>query len=114
MATIHDVMPVFELFQPTAINDTLSLLDKYKKDSWVLAGGMDTFDWLKDRNKRPKVVVDLSGVQELKGVKATADGGIEIGAGTTLTELAQNDLVKAKFPLLMQAAALVASPQIRN
>src|SRR3954465_11970672 len=108
MATIHDVMPVFELFQPTAINDTLSLLDKYKKDAWVLAGGLDTFDWLKDRNKRPKVVVDLSGVQELKGVKAASDGGLEIGAGTTLTELVTHPVVKAKFPILMQAAELVA------
>jgi xanthine dehydrogenase YagS FAD-binding subunit len=114
MATIHDVMPVFELFQPTTISDTLALLDKYKKDAWVMAGGLDTFDWLKDRNKRPKVVVDLSGVQELKGVKSTADGGIEIGATTTLTDLAKNPIVKEKYPLLMQAAGLVASPQIRN
>ncbi|MSO56060.1 MAG: xanthine dehydrogenase family protein subunit M [Acidobacteria bacterium] len=114
MATIHDVMPVFELFQPTTIDDTLALLEKYKKDAWVLAGGLDTFDWLKDRNKRPKVVVDLSGVQELKGVKTLADGGIEIGAATTLTDLVKNPVVKEKYPLLMQAAELVASPQIRN
>jgi xanthine dehydrogenase YagS FAD-binding subunit len=114
MATIHDVMPVFELFQPTTIADTTALLEKYKKDAWVMAGGLDTFDWLKDRNKRPKVVVDLSGVEELKGVKTTADGGIEIGAGTTLTEVSTNPIVKEKYPLLMQAAALVASPQIRN
>jgi xanthine dehydrogenase YagS FAD-binding subunit len=114
MATIHDVMPVFELFQPTTIDDTIALLAKYKKDVWVMAGGLDTFDWLKDRNKRPKVVVDLSGVQELKGVKATSDGGIEIGATTTLTDLSKNPLVKEKYPLLMQAAELVASPQIRN
>src|SRR6202521_5151994 len=114
MATIHDVMPVFELFQPTTIDDTIALLAKYKKDVWVMAGGLDTFDWLKDRNKRPKVVVDLSGVQDLKGIKATADGGIEIGATTTLTDLAKNPIVKEKYPLLMQAAGLVASPQIRN
>src|SRR6202165_3716920 len=114
MATIHDVMPVFELFQPTTIADTTALLEKYKKDAWVMAGGLDTFDWLKDRNKRPKVVVDLSGVEELKGVKTTADGGIEIGAGTTLTEVSRNPIVKEKYPLLMQAAELVASPQIRN
>jgi xanthine dehydrogenase YagS FAD-binding subunit len=114
MATIHDVMPVFELFQPTTIDDTVALLEKYKKDAWVLAGGLDTFDWLKDRNKRPKVVVDLSGVQELKGVKTLADGGIEIGAATTLTDLVKNPVVKEKYALLMQAAELVASPQIRN
>jgi xanthine dehydrogenase YagS FAD-binding subunit len=114
MATIHDVMPVFELFQPTTVTDTVALLEKYKKDAWVMAGGLDTFDWLKDRNKRPKVVVDLSGVQELKGVKTMADGGLEIGAGTTLTEVGRNQVVKDKYPLLVQAAGLVASPQIRN
>ena len=114
MATIHDVMPVFELFQPASIDDTLALLDKYKKDVWVLAGGLDTFDWLKDRNKRPKVVVDLSGIAELRGVKPSADGGVEIGAATTLTEVVRNETVRSKFPMLTQAAELVASPQIRN
>ena len=114
MAIVHDVMPVFELFQPMTVDDTLALLEKYDQDAWVLAGGMDTFDWLKDRNKRRKVVVDLSGVQGLSGVKTTADGGIEIGATTTLTDVAKHPLVKEKYPLLMQAAGLVASPQIRN
>jgi xanthine dehydrogenase YagS FAD-binding subunit len=114
MATIHDVMPAFELFQPISISDGLALLDKYKKDVWVLAGGLDSFDWLKDRNKRPKVVVDLSGIAELKGVKPSADGGVEIGAATTLTEVVRNETVRSKFPMLMQAAELVASPQIRN
>src|SRR5882672_1783456 len=114
MAIVHDVMPVFELFQPMTVEDTVALLEKYEQDAWVLAGGMDTFDWLKDRNKRRKVVVDLSGVQGLSGVKTTADGGIEIGATTTLTDLVKNPLVKEKYPILTQAAELVASPQIRN
>ena len=61
MATIHDVMPAFELFQPTSIDDALSLLERHRRSVWVLAGGLDTFDWLKDRNKRPSVVIDLSG-----------------------------------------------------
>jgi xanthine dehydrogenase YagS FAD-binding subunit len=113
MALIHDVMPDFELFQPATIDNTLVLLDRYK-DAWVMAGGLDTFDWLKDRIKRPAVVVDIGGVQELKGVTATADGGIEIGASTTLTEVVRHPLVKEKYPILSQAAELVASPQIRN
>jgi xanthine dehydrogenase YagS FAD-binding subunit len=114
MATIHDVMPAFELFQPASVDDALSLLERHRKSVWVLAGGLDTFDWLKDRNKRPQVVIDLSGVKELTGIKATADGGLEIGATTTLTEIANNSDVKAKFGLLALAAGLVASPQIRN
>jgi xanthine dehydrogenase YagS FAD-binding subunit len=114
MATIHDVMPAFELFQPASVADTLSLLDRHRKSVWVLAGGLDTFDWLKDRNKRPQVVIDLSGVTELSGIKSTADGGLEIGATTSLTEIANHPDVKAKFGLLAHAASLVASPQIRN
>jgi xanthine dehydrogenase YagS FAD-binding subunit len=114
MATIHDVMPAFELFQPTSVDDTLSLLERHRRNVWVLAGGLDTFDWLKDRNKRPQVVIDLSGVQELHGIKALPDGGLEIGATTTLTEIANHATVKEKFKLLSDAAGLVASPQIRN
>ena len=114
MAIVHDVMPVFELFQPTTVEDTVALLEQYDKDAWVLAGGLDTFDWFKDRNKRRQVVVDLSGVEALRGVKKAADGGLEIGATTTLTDVANDAAVKESFRLLSQAAALVASPQIRN
>jgi xanthine dehydrogenase YagS FAD-binding subunit len=114
MATIHDVMPAFELFQPASVDDALSLLERHRKSVWVLAGGLDTFDWLKDRNKRPQVVIDLSGIKELSGIKASADGGLEIGATTTLTEIANHPEVKAKFGLLAVSAGLVASPQIRN
>ena len=114
MATIHDVMPAFELFQPTSIDDALSLLERHRRSVWVLAGGLDTFDWLKDRNKRPSVVIDLSGVEALRGIKALPDGGLEIGATTTLTEIANHSVVKEKFGLLAESAGLVASPQIRN
>ncbi len=114
MATIHDVMPAFELFQPTSIDAALSLLERHRRSSWVLAGGLDTFDWLKDRNKRPSVVIDLSGVEALRGIKPLADGGLEIGATTTLTEIANHPVVREKFKLLADAAGLVASPQIRN
>src|SRR3954468_10239923 len=111
MAVIRDVMPAFELFQPASTPDALRMLDRYGSDAWVLAGGMDSFDWLKDRIKRPKVVVDLSGIAELRGVRATADG-IEIGAMATLTEIVNHPLVKERYNLLSQAAAVVASPQI--
>jgi xanthine dehydrogenase YagS FAD-binding subunit len=92
----------------------LSLLQRHRRSVWVLAGGLDTFDWLKDRNKRPQVVIDLSGVDALRGIKALPDGGVEIGATTTLTEIANHSVIKEKFKLLADAAGLVASPQIRN
>ena len=113
MAVIRDVMPAFQLLQPTSIADAQKILDQYGPDAWVLAGGLDSFDWLKDRIKKPNTVVDLSGVEELKGIRETGQG-LEIGAMTTLTEIAQHPLIKAKYSLLAQSAELVASPQIRN
>lgn len=113
MGVIRDVIPAFELFQPTSVDDVLGLLDRHGPDTWLMAGGMDSFDWLKDRIRRPRVVIDLSGVQSLVGIKE-ANGGLEIGAMTTLTALATNALVREKFGLLAKAAEHVASPQIRN
>jgi xanthine dehydrogenase YagS FAD-binding subunit len=113
MAVIRDVMPVFELFQPASVDEALTLLERHGADAWVLAGGMDTFDWLKDRAKRVAVVVDLSQVGELRGI-TEVDGGLEIGALTTLTAIARSAVVQAKFGILSEAAELVASPQIRN
>src|SRR5215470_10382094 len=113
MAVIRDVMPVFELYQPASIDDALKLLDQHGSDALVLAGGLDSMDWLKDRLRKPRAVVDLGQIKELRGVKEV-NGGLEIGAMTPLTEVVQHPLVKDKFGLLMQAAELVASPQIRN
>jgi xanthine dehydrogenase YagS FAD-binding subunit len=113
MAVIRDIIPAFELFQPATIDDAVRLLDQHGADATVLAGGLDTMDWLKDRVRRPKFMVDLSQISELRGIKEV-NGGIEIGAMTPLTEVVHHPVVKEKFGLLMQAAELVASPQIRN
>jgi xanthine dehydrogenase YagS FAD-binding subunit len=106
-------MPAFELFQPASIADALSLLDRYGSDAWVFAGGLDSFDWLKDRIKRPRYVVDLGAVGELKGIRER-DGGLEIGAMTTLTDVVRHPIVRERYAILMDAAESAASPQIRN
>ncbi len=113
MAVIRDVMPAFQLYQPSSVTDAQKLLQQNGNDALVLAGGLDSMDWLKDRIRKPKAVVDLSGVEELKGIRETANG-LEIGATTTLTEVAENPAIRQKYGLLAQAAGLVASPQIRN
>jgi xanthine dehydrogenase YagS FAD-binding subunit len=107
-------MAAFELFQPASVADAQKLLEQHGPDAWVLAGGLDSFDWLKDRIKKPKVVIDLSGIGELRGIRASGSDGIEIGATTTLTEVVNHPIIKQKYDLLAQAAELVASPQIRN
>jgi xanthine dehydrogenase YagS FAD-binding subunit len=113
MAIVRDIMPAFELYQPATIDDALRLASEHGKDAWVMAGGLDTFDWLKDRIKRPKVVIDLSQVAELRGVREV-NGGLEIGAMTTLTEVVRHPVVREKFSILSTGAEAAASPQIRN
>jgi xanthine dehydrogenase YagS FAD-binding subunit len=113
MAVIRDVMPAFDLLQPASVDDAQKLLQQHGADAWVMAGGLDSFDWLKDRIKKPKVVVDLSGIEELRGIRPTSDG-IEIGAMTTLTEVVNDPLIKKNYGLLAHGAELAASPQIRN
>ena len=113
MAVIRDVMPAFELYQPASIDAALELLDRHGSSAWVLAGGLDSFDWLKDRIKRPSVVVDLSAIAELKGIRTRGDG-LEIGAMTTLTEVVRHPAIKERYSILLKASEAAASPQIRN
>ena len=113
MAVIHDVIPAFELFQPTTVDDALALQSRHGAKAWVLAGGLDSFDWFKDRIKRPEVVIDLSQIKELRGIRAVGDG-LEIGAMTTLTEVVRHPMVREKYSILPHAAEAAASPQIRN
>jgi len=109
----RDMMPHFELYQPDTVDNAIDLARRIGKGAWFLAGGNDSFDWFKDRNKRPTAVIELKGIPELTGIRETAEG-LEIGALTTLTEIERSPVVREKYPLLATAAGRVASPQIRN
>jgi xanthine dehydrogenase YagS FAD-binding subunit len=110
---LKDVMVGFELFHPTDVDSALELLARFGDRGWLLAGGYDTLDWLKDRTKSPEAVIDLERIPELRGVREIADG-IDIGAMTTLSEVEAHPLVQERYPLLVKAVGRVASPQIRN
>ena len=110
---MKDMMPNFNLLQPTDVASAVSMLADAGENGWAMAGGQDSLDWFKDRIKRPTTVVDLSGIASLSGIRETADG-VEIGAMTTLTDVENNAIIKEKYGLLSTAAGRVASPQIRN
>ena len=110
---VKDMMPGFELYQPTQLDDALALLDRYGKDGWKMAGGNDSLSWFKERVKRPKAVIDISGIAALKGIRETPEG-VEIGSLTSLTEIERNSVIRSKYRVLADAARRVASPQIRN
>ncbi len=109
----NDMMAHFELLQPASLDAALELVDRWGERGWLLAGGHDSLAWFKDRHKQPEVVIDLDGLDELKGIRE-ADDGIEVGALTTLTEIERSSLIRERYSLLGDAARRVASPQIRN
>jgi xanthine dehydrogenase YagS FAD-binding subunit len=108
-----DNMPDMELYQPVQIDDALALAARLAERGWLVGGGQDTYGWIKDRAKRPEALIDLNGIESLRGIREIEDG-IEIGALTTLTELASNPIVRERYAVLSKAASVVASPQIRN
>jgi xanthine dehydrogenase YagS FAD-binding subunit len=109
----RDMMPHFELYQPGTVEDAVELAQRFGTGAWFLAGGNDSLDWFKDRNKRPAAVIEIAGIQSLYGVRETADG-VEIGALTKLVDIGHSELIREKYALLASAAGRVASPQIRN
>jgi xanthine dehydrogenase YagS FAD-binding subunit len=109
-----DMMAAFELYQPDTVEQAVNLLTRFGDDGWAMAGGNDSLDWFKDRVKQPAHVVDLTGIDAMRGIRAMDDGGLEIGALTTLTTVNTDPMVRKSFSLLAEAAGRVASPQIRN
>jgi xanthine dehydrogenase YagS FAD-binding subunit len=109
----RDMMPHFQLYQPDTLAGALELARRLGDGAWFLAGGNDSLDWFKDRNKRPAAVIEIAGIRELSGIRETA-AGIEIGALTRLAEIEGSPLVRARYGLLAIAAGRVATPQIRN
>ena len=84
------------------------------KGSRVHAGGTDLLGCLHDGIFEAKKIVSLSQINDLKGIRETKEGGLRIGALTTLTEVADHKVVKERFPALAKGASEAASPQLRN
>lgn len=110
---LRDMMPRFDLFQPDSLDSALDLAGRLGENGWLVGGGQDSWDWLKNRIRRTGAVIDLSGIEALKGVREI-EGGLEIGALTSLTDVENDALIRERYGLLATAAGRVASPQIRN
>ena len=103
----------FRLLRPTTLRDALNLLRENRGNIRVLAGGTDLLPSMRQRLFEPDHVLDLRAIKELRGIGET-EQGIEIGALTSLSEIERSQLLRQKFPLLVEAAKMVASPVIRN
>jgi 4-hydroxybenzoyl-CoA reductase subunit beta len=80
----------------------------------VLAGGTDLIPSMRQKLFEPEYVLDLRGVDSLRGITQLPDGGLEIGALTTLRAIERSDFLRQHYPVLAEAAATVASPVLRN
>ena len=106
-------LPEFTLTRPESLDAALALLKEHGDAALPIAGGTDLVPNMKHGLFEPKMVVSLSDVPELHGVEETADGGLRIGAMTTLASLAVHESVQ-RYPVLAQAASLIAGPQLRE
>jgi len=84
------------------------------RGSVLHAGGTDLLGCLREQVISAERVVSISGIKELKGITAKPDGGLKIGALTTIAEIAGHAAIREKYTVLAQAAAEIASPQLRN
>ncbi len=80
----------------------------------LLAGGTDVLIQLHHMNARYRHIVDIHALPELRGIELLPDDRIRIGSGTTFSELIESPLVNQHIPVLAQAAATIAGPQVRN
>jgi xanthine dehydrogenase YagS FAD-binding subunit len=80
----------------------------------IHSGGTDLLGCLRDNVFGARKIVSISGLKNLRGIQETREGGLRIGALTTITEIAGSKSVRGRYPALAKAASEVASPQLRN
>ncbi len=103
----------FDYVKPKALQEALSLLQEAGDDARLIAGGQTLLATLNMRLSEPNVLIDITGVAELKGISVVGDC-LRIGALVTHTEIEDSDLVAKHAPLLKAAAPHIAHRAIRN
>lgn len=107
------IPPSFQYHAPTTIAQAVKLLESLGADAKLLAGGHSLLPMMKLRFAEPSHLIDLNRIEELRGVWER-DGVIHIGAMTTENDLITSSLLQEKCPLIPEAAALIADPQVRS
>ncbi len=107
-------LPDFKLLRPRTIEEAVGYLDKHSGHIRVLAGGTDLIPSLRQKLFEPQYILDLGALGSLRGIHPQADGGVEIGALTSIRSIERSEFLRQHFPVLTEAAATVASPTLRN
>ncbi len=107
------IPPRFEYYAPTSVNEAVELLDRYGGEAKVLAGGQSLLGAMKLRLAEPKALVDINRIPNLAYIREEG-GWLRIGATTRTNDLLDSDLLKRRYPILTDAAAVIADPLVRN
>ena len=107
-------LPQFKLLRPRSLGEALDYLSQYSGNIRVLAGGTDLIPSMRQKLFEPEYVLDLHRMGELRGIWPQPDGGVEIGALTTIRAIERSEFLREHYPVLTEAAVTVASPVLRN
>ena len=107
------IPPRFEYHAPRSVDEAIALLSSLGGDAKLLAGGHSLLPMMKLRFAQPGSLIDLNRIDELRGIREQGDT-VVIGAMTVENDLIASPLLRSKVPLLPEAAALIADPQVRN
>jgi 4-hydroxybenzoyl-CoA reductase subunit beta len=107
-----DALPSFDLVRPRTLDELIAARRTHPQ-SWLVGGGTDLMVNIRRGIVAPAALIDINTVVELRGIKADADA-LEIGAATTLSELATHPEVVRHYPMVAQAAGQIAGPTHRN
>ena len=104
----------FEYFTPQTLQEALTLLDKYRDECKVIAGGQSLLILMRQGLIAPEYLVDIKGISELDYIKSDAREGLKIGALTTHRTIEKSPVMKNGFSVLAEMERRLASIQTRN
>ena len=107
-------LPPFRYLAPRTMEQATRLLAQEGEQAMLVAGGTDLYPNMKRRQFTPPVLIGLRGLEALKHISGSPEQGMRLGAGVTLTTLAEHPAVLQHYPALATAAGSVSTPQLRN
>ncbi len=113
MIYYHTLPALKGYFRPDKLSEALAFLTQYGSQSSVLAGGTDLLVMMRSRKIKPRYILDIKAIPDIANIKMKSNF-LQIGAGVTLREVEQSEMVHQKYPLLSEAVSQMASLQIRN
>jgi len=107
------IPPAFEYLRPKTIPEAIAFLQQYGDDAKILSGGQSLIPMMKFRLARPGYLVDINRISGLSYIKEEG-GYLKIGGLTRESDLESSDLIRAKYPIILDTARVIADPQVRN